>query len=204
MDLHRINGKSDWENVKPSDFNRFQQIAAATGGIVTPGNFVTILGLALTSYGLVLVLRSHLWLGLIALGMGRVLDIIDGYVADGTRTKSQLGEMLDAAVDKIVTLLTACVLIVANVAPWWAIAAPIIPHAIIPFVVFHKRTRGIQVHPSRQGKLSMATAWFGIGSLIILKATHGFEPLAALVYALIGASTALGLYALWQYSTGRD
>lgn len=204
MDLHRTTGKADWEAVKPINRNAFQKIAAATGGIITPANFVTILGLALTAYGLVLITQKYFWLALVILGVGRLLDIADGYVADGTQTKSPVGEMLDASVDKVVTLLTAVVLIIADVAPWWVIAALILPHVIIPFVVFYKKLHGIKIHPSRQGKLSMATAWFGIGGLIVLQAMPGFEPLAAVVYALIGASLGLGLYALWQYSTGRD
>ncbi|MDB5167149.1 MAG: CDP-diacylglycerol-phosphatidylglycerol phosphatidyltransferase [Candidatus Saccharibacteria bacterium] len=204
MNLHRTSGKPDWENVKQVDRNIFQRLSAKTYGIISPANIITLIGLGIVIYGLIAILRQQFWLGLVLLAIGRLLDIIDGVVAESTQTKSPLGELFDAASDKVGTLLTIIVLIFAGITYWWVILALVIPQAVIPLVTFYKKTKGTNIHPTRQGKLSMATAWVGIVGLVIVKALNGFWPLAVGIYIVIGLSLTLGLYALWQYSTNRD
>jgi len=204
MNLHRTTGKPDWENIKPADYTLDQKIAAATRGFVTPGNLITLIGFGIVIYGLVALLQKYFWLGLILLAVGRLLDILDGFVAEATHTKSPLGETFDAVADKAGTLLTIIVLIVANIAAWWMIVALIIPQLLIPIVIFYKQRAGVRVHPTRPGKLSMATAWVGIVGLIAVKAMETRQALSVGVDVLIIVSLLLSLYALWQYSTGRD
>jgi phosphatidylglycerophosphate synthase len=206
MNLHRTTGKPDWETLKKSDYNAFQKVAASTHSIVTPANVITIIGLGLVVYGLISVLAGHYWLGLGMLAIGRVLDIVDGVVANSTGTKSPTGEFLDAAVDKIGTLFTIIVLYIAASQQWWAITLILIPQLITPFVSLYKRTHHKEIHPTRPGKLSMATAWVSIIGLLILKAVEGssITPfLSIVVYAFTVLSFVLGLYALWQYTTDR-
>jgi len=204
MNLHRTSKKPEWENTPHADRNFFQKMSAATYGIASPANIITVSGLVVVIYGLVTLLQQQFWLGLILLTVGRLLDVVDGIVAESTHTKSPLGELFDATADKIGTLLTIIVLIVAGITYWWVILALVIPQVIIPLVTLYKRRKGIAIHPTRQGKLSMASAWVGIVGLILVKALNDFQPLAISVYLLIGVSLVLGLYALWQYSTGRD
>lgn len=203
MNLHRVSGKSDWENVAPSDRSLWQKIAAATMGIVSPANVITIVGLGIVIYGLGAILNQQVLVGLVVLVVGRLLDIVDGAVAEATHTKSAVGELFDAAVDKIGTLLTVVVLITADITYWWVIVTLILPQVIIPLVILYKKYKGVRVHPTRQGKLSMATVWGGIAGLLLAKALD--DPLALMisVYGLIAASLLLGLYALWQYATDR-
>lgn len=204
MNLHRTTGKADWERIAPAARTQVQVIAARTRGIVTPPNVITVIGLAIVVYGLIALLDGQFILGLVLLIVGRLLDIVDGMVAEATKTKSPVGELADAAADKIGTLLTIVVLFVAQVAPWWIIAVLLIPQIVIPLTIFYKKQKGISVHPTRQGKLSMALAWVGIAGLVLIKSLNGFMALNAMVWMIIGISTALGLYALWQYTTGRD
>jgi len=206
MNLHRTTGKPDWDSIKESDYNIFQKVGAATHSIVTPANVITIIGLGLVAYGLFSILQQHYWLGLILLAVGRLLDIVDGVVANSTGTKSPAGEFLDAAVDKIGTLFTIIVLYIAASQQWWAITLILIPQLITPFVAFYKKTHHKEIHPTRPGKLSMATAWVGIVGLLVMKATEGssFTPaLSVIVYTFTVVSFILGLYALWQYTTDR-
>jgi len=204
MNLHRTTGKADWEKVKPADRNVFQKASAATHGFASPANIITVIGLGIVVYGLALVLRGDYWLGLILLALGRLLDIVDGVVAESTGTKSPLGELFDAAADKIGTILTILALIVAGITYWWVIVALILPQVIIPLVALYKKRKHAKIHPTRQGKLSMASAWVGIVGLLVVKALNDFQPLAIVIYVIIGLSLVLGLYALWQYATGRD
>jgi len=204
MNLHRTSAKPDWENIRISQQSSIQKIAAKTSGWLTPPNLITIIGLGIVIYGLVCILNESYWAGLILLAIGRLLDIVDGVVADKTGTKSPLGETFDAVADKIGTLLTIIVIIIAGITNLWIIAALIIPQAIIPMLILYKKQNGVSVHPTRPGKLSMALTWVGIVGLLILKALGEPFILSIAVYAIIGGSLVLGLYALWQYSTGRD
>ena len=204
MNLHRTTGKPDWASRKPSDYNVFQKIAAATHSIVTPANIITVIGLGIVVYGLIEIMNQHFWVGLLMLTAGRLLDIVDGLVAEATHTKSPTGEIFDAAADKVGTLLTIVVLFAANITSWWLIVLLLIPQIIIPFVAFYKKRKGREIHPTRQGKLSMAAAWAAIVGLLLTKALNDSVILATASYVLIGAAVTLGIFALWQYATGRD
>lgn len=206
MNLHRTTGKPDWETIPAPKRSTVQNVAVATHGIVTPPNLITFVGLGLVLYGLYALLQQDYWLGLALLAIGRLLDIADGLVAQKTGTKSPLGELLDAAVDKIGTLLTIVILFVGGISYWWLIALLLLPQIIIPIVSLYKKSKNKVIHPTRIGKLSMASLWVSIVGLIVIKALAiaWFHPLSLFVYLVSIVAIKLGLIALWQYSTGRD
>jgi len=204
MNLHRTSEKPDWEKISTSKRTTIQKIAAATGGYLTPANLITIIGFGIVLYGLAYILNGEYWTGLLLLALGRLLDVADGLIADKTGTKSPLGEIFDAAADKFETLFTIAAIIVADITNLWVIVALIIPQAIIPMIIFYKKQKGIGIHPTRAGKISMALTWVGIVGLLLVKALGDAILLAVGVYIIIGLSLVLGLYALWQYTTGRD
>jgi len=204
MNLHRASNKPDWEKTPPAERTTFQRLAASTYGIVTPANTVTIIGLGIVIWGLVVILQGQFLIGLLLVVGGRLLDIVDGVVAEVTHTKSPVGELFDAAADKIGTLLTILVLIVANSTYWWVILALILPQVLIPLLVFYKKQKNIRVHPTRQGKISMALTWVGIAGLLLVKSFDENPVLVAVTYIVIAVSLLLGLYALWQYALGKD
>lgn len=204
MNLHRSSNKPDWESIAPADRTILQTISAKSGGILSPANSITAIGLMMVLGGLVALLQQQFWLGLGLLAIGRLLDIVDGVVAEATKTKSPIGEVFDATVDKIGTVLTIIVMIGTGITHWVVIVALLIPQIAIPLVIFYKKQKRIAVHPTRQGKLSMALAWVGIIGLLVVKAVGDSQLLSITVYGIIGTSLILGIYALWQYSTGRD
>ena len=203
MNLHRSSAKADWEKIEPSAYNVFQKMAASTGGFVTPANAITVVGLVIVIYGLLVLVQGQVWLGFGLLIGGRLLDIADGLAAEATGTKSPLGELFDAAADKIGTVLTIVALIVATIAPWWLMLALAIPQLVILLIVFYKRQKNIRIHPTRPGKLSMAFVWASIAGLIITQVISEKEPLLLFTYLLVIGSFVLGVYAAWQYATGR-
>lgn len=204
MNLHRTTGKPDWDNISPATRNIFQKVAAATSGILSPANIISVLGLGLVVYGLVEIINQQFWLGLVFVAIGRLLDIVDGAVAEATHTKSPLGELVDASIDKIGTLLTIITLFVANIADWWVIVILLLPQVIIPVTIFFKRRKGINVHPTRVGKVSMALVWVSVVGLLLVNALGYMMTMVFGVYVIAVLSLVLGMYALWQYATGRD
>lgn len=204
MNLHRTSGTPDWDTVAPAKRNTFQRVAAQTNGVVTPANAISVIGMGLVVWGLIMVIDQQFWLGLGLLAIGRLLDIVDGVVAEATQTKSPLGEIVDAGIDKIGTLLTIAALFMANVADWWLVTVLLLPQLLILGVIFYKRQKDISVHPTRPGKLSMLLVWVTIVGLLLVKALGYMATWAIGVYVLAGLSLLLGLYALWQYASGRD
>ena len=206
MNLHRNTGTPDWEMIAVEERTAVQKLAAATKGIVTPPNFISVLGFGLVMYGLGALLQEAYWVGLIALGVGRLLDVVDGAVAQLTGTKSPLGELVDATIDKFGTLFTIAVFYIAGISFWWLITALLLPQILISLIVLYKRIKNQKVHPTLSGKLSMGALWVALVGLVVMKAltlaaTH---PFSVGVYAVSVISVGLGLYALWQYTTNRD
>jgi cardiolipin synthase len=204
MNLHRSTAHPDWETVNPAELTSVQRVAKATHGLLTPPNAITVLGLIIVIVGLIFLINQEYWTGLILLVIGRLLDIVDGIVADKTGTKSHVGEIFDAAADKTGTILTIVVLVIAGIAEWWIIAALLIPQVTIPLVSYYKKRGGSGVHPTRTGKISMALAWVGIAGLLLITALGNYPLALAVVNICIVVSFALGMIALWQYTTGRD
>jgi cardiolipin synthase (CMP-forming) len=204
MQLHRTTGKPDWIFVPPESHNRWQRLAVRTHGIGTPSNAVTLVGFVLVLIGLQQILNQHYLLGTVLLLTGRLCDILDGWLAELTGTKSPIGELLDAAIDKIVTILTVALFLTAQVAPAWVLIALVTPHILIVIIVLGWRNQGVAFHPSLVGKLSMAGVWL---SLLIYALDHAIHlPAAALTVTqvIVVASSAAGFYAATLYARGHD
>jgi cardiolipin synthase (CMP-forming) len=170
MNLHRSDSNHDWTNVKPANRTLWQNVAVSTRGVVTPPNAITVIGLSLVIIGLAFVLQHQDWLGIGLIIVGRLLDLVDGWLAELTQTKSPVGELFDAAADKIGTILTIIVFYAALLAPWWLLTAMLLPHIIISVISLQARRQKRQLHPSRLGKVSMAALWVGLFGFVLLRA----------------------------------
>jgi len=203
MKLHRTSGKPDWAQVALDRRNHFQKLAAATHGVLTPANVITIIGLATVVIGLAAILQTQYGTGVGFLIVGRLLDVVDGVVADLTATKAPLGEALDASVDKVGTFLTVVVLYAAHVADWRIITGLLLPQLVTLGIILYLRRIGKTVHPTRAGKLGMALLWVGIIGLVAVEAWA--VPLLIIATGIaIALSIMFGLFSGWQYATGRD
>ena len=182
----------------------WQRVAVRTHGIGTPSNAVTLVGFVLVLIGLQQILTQHYLLGTVLLVTGRLCDILDGWLAELTRTKSPLGELLDAAIDKIVTILTVATFFAAHIAPAWVLIALVTPHILIAIIILRWRIHKVAFHPSLVGKLSMAGVWL---SLVVYALSHVVHlPAAALTVTqvIVVASSAAGFYAATLYARGRN
>lgn len=206
MNLHHTSGKPDWEYVDKHEYNPWQRLGASTKGVMTPGNTLTIVGFTLVIIGLYEIVSQHFWMGAGLLALGRLLDIADGWVADATGTKSPLGELLDASIDKLSTLVTVLVFYALTIAPRWILIILLLPHAAIAVIALIAYIRKKNIHPHLIGKLSMAMVWLTMIGFILVRALRstggGVATLG--VYALAALSVIMGIYALYCYIAERD
>jgi phosphatidylglycerophosphate synthase len=158
MDLHRAT-RSDWSNIPPQQHNLWQRLAAGSHGIMTPGNIISLLGALSVLRGLFFLSNGQLVDGIWTIFIGRLADILDGMVADYTKTKSPLGEVIDASVDKVIILIALFVLLDQHLLPW-PVGLVMAGHALYNIGVSTvARALGVSLHPSQAGKLCAVFEW---------------------------------------------
>lgn len=161
MSLHRAL-RSDWSAVAPQERNIWQRWAAVSHGVFTPGNIISVTGGALVIWGLVLLSRNGLITGSGAIIIGRLCDLLDGLVAEHTKTKSPLGEFVDATIDKILIVLALFVLVNHELIPIAVGTLMFIHAAYMIGLATIARDIKAPLHPSRSGKLATAFEWLSV------------------------------------------
>lgn len=154
--------KADWEKTTRDSYNRWQKTAAGSHGILTPGNLISLAGGFLALYGLWVILNDDVVTGLVLLTLGRFADLADGIVAEQTKTKSPLGETVDASIDKIVVAATLIILGALELVPWIIIIIVALQNLANVLISIVAKLRDRTIHPSRIGKVSAAFSWVTI------------------------------------------
>lgn len=205
MNLHQINNTPDWSTTPKEKRNFWQRIAARTHGVGTPGNALSIVGFCLVIMGLWVVANHSLWQGTVLVSFGRLADILDGIIAHQTGTKSPLGKVVDATLDKIGALSALVVFATHGVLPVWLTGAILLQNIANIFVGVYAPWRKVLLNPSEAGKISTAGFWFTIVVFVgaRLLATSHFTtwhyPILVCGYALAACSLALGIVATGGY-----
>lgn len=163
MNLHRTEKVPQWETVAPKNRNVFQKVAARTKGVVTPANAVSLAGALTVASGLRDIHRGKITRGVVKVAAGRSADLGDGVTAEATGTKSPLGEAVDVGVDKGEAIFALPVLVKADVLP--KPAAGVIGGQVLANGAFSAvaKRRGVEMHPSKEGKLTTLGQWTTIG-----------------------------------------
>ncbi len=205
LNLHRVGRRPDWEQVPARSRNPWQQVAAATFGVLTPANVTSVLGATLVFIGLWRIYNDELFVGLVAITVGRVADIMDGMVAHATATKSALGEALDASIDKIVVILAIIVFIISGVVPLLAAVVIAVRNGANIVLTLLAKAQKRQIHPSRAGKLAGGLEWASlilfVGAALFAEQNLGFLENATdfLAYLALAMAIALGVVAIKDY-----
>lgn len=200
MNLHHADDRPDWEIKPPAGRNSWQKLAAATNGVITPANLISVTGFVLACAGLFKIAHADFWTGAILLVVGRLADAVDGFTADVTGTKSTLGESVDAGLDKAIAFIALAVLTTAHIIPWW-IATPI---ALVNiwniFMTWYGEGRAIHVQPSRNGKWAALGYWASI-SFFVAARLHVVSDVWLLwpAYVLAFGALLLGIIAAYGY-----
>jgi len=205
MQLHRTTGKPDWADVPADKRNVWQRLAAASGGVATPSNAITVVGIAIVVYGLFALADKHYWLSLGAIVLGRIFDLADGIVANATGTKSPLGEIMDASADKLTVLGVVIAFWAAHLVPVWLLLVIVLPHFLISLLSVAAYFRQKPLHPSRFGKYNMAAIWVIAPGFVVCYGLHMSQGwLMTTLRVLAVANATAGLYIAYQYARGRD
>lgn len=201
MQLHRATKRADWATDKPGSLNWWQRLAAETNGAVTPGNAVTIAGLLIVLAGVGCIASRQYWVGLALILVGRLFDILDGWVAQITHTKSPLGELLDAGSDKIGTIATFVVFLILPIGNYWVLAAIAIPQLLNAFLTTVATIQRLRMHPTRVGKIDMVGVWICLLGLLLAQATDARNAGIDMIIAILAIATFIGgLYSTGQYT----
>ncbi|MBW3568697.1 CDP-alcohol phosphatidyltransferase family protein [Candidatus Parcubacteria bacterium] len=194
MNLHTPGEQADWDLIRPSERNGWQKLASATGGLVTASNILSAVGLILVVFGLFEITSANYINGSLLIAAGRAFDLLDGYVAEITKTKSSLGEMIDATVDKFEIFAALAAIAIAGILPPLVIAVMIFISAWASVAALVARIRSIEIHPSLIGKQATAAIWL---SIILFLFTNAFDELSGLISVL--AYTSFALFAILGY-----
>jgi len=172
MNLHRTDKKPQWERTAESERTVWQRIAYKTHGVVTPANLVSLTGLALTMSGLQDFKKGNKQRATAKIILGRACDIADGLVAEHTKTKSPFGEAVDATVDKISMAHGLYVLSETDTLPVFATASFFTQNIVNTAATAIAKKRGVELHPSAEGKITTLLQWAAIGGYVIDSALH--------------------------------
>lgn len=170
LHLHRANVKPDWELAARR--NIWQRWAARSHGLLTLPNLTSILGAAFVGAGLAYIPQGRLWLGFILMGIGRVLDVLDGFLAEKTGTKSPLGESLDATLDKLAVFAALLVFTGVGILPWPFALLIGLENAATSLVSLVAKSLRQVIHPGRAGKVGTAIEWLALLGFVLGVAVH--------------------------------
>jgi phosphatidylglycerophosphate synthase len=205
MQLHHTSGQPDWQAIAPGQRSGLQRVAAKTQGVITPGNFVTVIGFGLVVWGFIAIVGKHYWIGLVLVLAGRLADLLDGWLAQATATKSPVGELLDATADKLCGLVALITLYSVAIVPHWVLAAIFLPQITISLVAIIDFVGKQQHHPAHAGKVSMALSWTSLCGFVLLQAMDTTNIAAQALFALCAVAAAwLGIQALLIYRRERS
>lgn len=200
MDLHTRTEKPDWELVKPEEWNSWQWLASKSGGILSPSNIISAAGLILVICGLFQVSYMNYATGALLIALGRTFDILDGLVAELTKTKSRLGEAVDSSVDKAEIFVALIAITISGLLPTAVIVATVAISLLLTLSAFIAAYRDVALHPTLSGKLATAAVWTSLVLFILenaLRQNNGLVVLAA--YIFFGLFVCLGLFAVFKY-----
>ncbi len=153
--------------------------------ILTVPNVLTVLRFLGVPLFMWLVLAEQQYgFGVLVLAIMGGTDWVDGYVARRFDQMSRLGRVLDPIADRLALTAVAITLVIAGLAPWWLLAALVVPDAVLltMCIVFFRWHPDLPV--SILGKVRIAALLLGTPLLLLAKAV-GSEPNALQILAWI-------------------
>ncbi len=174
---------------EPADSNFWQRIAMRTNGVATLANLLSITGLLFVLLGAWRLGLGEQWkMGVLLVAFGRCFDILDGYAAELTKTKSRLGGTVDVVCDKLAMIAIVIAVVYAHLVwPWFVVLLVSYNLYLIYFGTLWARV--YQLSPNGFAKLSAFVSWLAIFLLV-------FHSKETNVGFTIGAVTAICIWVI--------
>lgn len=135
----------------------WQKLARVSGGWVTPANLISLGSSALFCKGLIDFSQGNYLPAAAAIGVSRVGDILDGVVAAKTKTRGEIGALLDSAGDKLMAIggITAASLYIDHPLGYGFAGLTALQQGRIALENIEIKRLGGDPTPNKAGKLSM-------------------------------------------------
>jgi len=162
MKLHAPHTKPDWELTGPQKVTLWQRLALRTNGLITPANVLSITGVGLVLWGAWQLGLDRRWLfGVCLVAIGRCFDVLDGYVAERTKTKSRLGGAIDVICDKLAMLTILIAAVYAHLVWPWFVGLLVLYNVYLAyFGALQGRVH--RIYPNSFAKLASFVSWLAI------------------------------------------
>ncbi len=155
------------QNRDPSSFSSPQKFFE---DLATLPNIMSLAGVALVRSGAKDITEKS---GILKIGLGRLVDVADGYVARKINQSSDLGALVDAGLDKLGMLYILKEAFKQKALPRWlfiSVASNQMASALLA-IVEQASEINTEKRPSKWGKLSMALEMASIASILYLNTT---------------------------------
>jgi phosphatidylglycerophosphate synthase len=131
--------------------------------ILTPANAVSAIGLMLSVHGAANIGRLH---GVIEIGLGRLLDVIDGPVARRTHS-SRFGAVLDAVFDKLAIAAIAYQAWRYGIAPKALIGFIVVQNLANSAAAIYAEKKNLRFESSTNGKYTILLQNLALGGFAL-------------------------------------
>jgi len=166
--------------------------------VLTPANAISTIGLILSVHGAANIASLQ---GVIEIGLGRLLDIVDGSVARRTHS-SHFGAIIDAIFDKLSVAAIAYQAWQYDIAPKVLISFIVVQNLINSVIAIYAEKKNLKLESSNEGKYTILLQNLALGGLALVNVlddntiVHVIE-LLSLTFGF--ASYALGTRATFGY-----
>jgi phosphatidylglycerophosphate synthase len=175
--------------------NNWQRIAIATNDWATPANAIDAVAFGMAMHA---ASRLDTPAGIIEACAALMADFVDGKVARATGTSSDIGEAIDAGLDKVKLGRYLVSAWKDNLAPKLLLAGVAAPNIANTAITVYDRRRNVhpQVHPNDDGKKGIWWEQWGLGLHVIGNVVEKKQPAAG--KALKTAGTAMSVYGIYR------
>lgn len=185
-----------WAKKDPSSWTVHERLAARTLGVLTIANAVSLAGAALTASGIRDFDNGAHRRAVLKMGLGRGLDLVDGWISKRLGTNGVVGAATDAFLDKA---LAAYFMVTAvdkgHLSP--DSAAQLLEQQLdISVTNFQIKRAGGEPNPSGPGKHGQALVWLHAGGIVLERAfdADGHATLSATTH---DAAQGAGLFSIY-------
>lgn len=169
----------------------------------TVPNCVTLLRFCLVPVFVWLVVTEQYLTAFILLAVLSSTDWVDGYIARRFNQISTVGQWLDPLADRLSLVVVAVTLVATGIAPWWLVAALIIPDVVLAAAALVMFRGSPELEVTALGKIRTALLLVGAPLLLLAQVPGLAEAPLTVVATIVLALGCLGhLWAAVDYLVG--